>query len=361
MRRLYHIDESYPLIIKKSEKVTNIPYEKNIQYEIYEPFNKTKLNLSICSNATADIYIPIELSENTQKKYDSLKKVGYDLFNINDPFYLKICTPYKTENGTDVLLEDRKNDYYYSSVNEATCQGNCQNSRYLSDSKLLKCECNISDSDINNTDYKKFYPKQFYNAFYDILKYSNYKVLRCYNLAFHIDSITINYGSIIVIVLYIFYLVAFFTYVKNGITPLKVDMMKRIFEKPMKDKIINYNDDKPKICNYINSSARTNVLLLNSKFNKKVNNFNNNKLNIKSNNKKDLFNLKPKNIDIINNKYNPPNKKKPSIIIINEQKLKQRKSKLIQKNSVRNSKLNTNRTNNIKNNNNIIIKNMNFI
>ena len=126
--------------------------------------------------------------------------------------------------------------------------------------------------------------------------------MRCYNLAFHIDSVTINYGSIIVIVLYIFYLVAFFTYVKNGITPLKVDMMKRIFEKPMKDKIINYNDDKPKICNYINSSARTNVLLLNSKFNKKVNNFNDNKLNRKSNNKKDLYNLKPKNIDIINNK-----------------------------------------------------------
>ena len=142
--------------------------------------------------------------------------------------------------------------------------------------------------------------------------------MRCYNLAFHIDSVTINYGSIIVIVLYIFYLVAFFTYVKNGITPLKVDMMKRIFEKPMKDKIINYNDDKPKIFNYINSSARTNALLLTSKFNKKVNNFNNNKLNIKSNNKKDLYNLKPKNIDIINNKYNPPNKKKPSIIIIND-------------------------------------------
>ena len=44
--------------------------------------------------------------------------------------------------------------------------------------------------------------------------------------------------------------------------------------------------------------------------------------------------------------------------------MKQRKSKIIQKNSVRNSKLNTNRTNNNKNNNNnnnIIIKNMNFI
>jgi hypothetical protein len=68
LRRKYNIDNNISLIYVKTQSITNIAYEKNIQYEIYEPFNKTKLNLSICSNATADIYIPIELSEDTQKK-----------------------------------------------------------------------------------------------------------------------------------------------------------------------------------------------------------------------------------------------------------------------------------------------------
>ena len=171
------------------ESISNNVYERNIQYEIYEPFNKTKLDLSICQNVSIDIYIPIELSEKTQRLYDSLKQSGYDLFNINDPFYLQICTPYKTENGTDVLLEDRKNNYYYSSINETTCQANCHNSKYDPDSKYLKCEYGISDEEMNMTDYKKFVPKKFYNTFYDILKYSNYKVLWCYKLVFHIETL----------------------------------------------------------------------------------------------------------------------------------------------------------------------------
>ena len=231
LRNKYHISENVSLIYFKMESISNNAYERNIQYEIYEPFNKTKLDLSICQNVSIDIYIPIELSEKTQRLYDSLKQSGYDLFNINDPFYLQICTPYKTENGTDVLLEDRKNNYYYSSINETTCQANCHNSKYDPDSKYLKCECGISDEEMNMTDYKKFVPKKFYNTFYDILKYSNYKVLWCYKLVFHIDSVTINKGSIIIIIFFFLYLISFIRYLKNGITPLKIDMMKKVYEK----------------------------------------------------------------------------------------------------------------------------------
>ena len=236
LRNKYHISENVSLIYFKMESISNNVYERNIQYEIYEPFNKTKLDLSICQNVSIDIYIPIELSEKTQRLYDSLKQSGYDLFNINDPFYLQICTPYKTENGTDVLLEDRKNNYYYSSINETTCQANCHNSKYDPDSKYLKCEYGISDEEMNMTDYKKFVPKKFYNTFYDILKYSNYKVLWCYKLVFHIDSVTINKGSIIIIIFFFLYLISFIRYLKNGITPLKIDMMKKIFDKSLKDK-----------------------------------------------------------------------------------------------------------------------------
>ena len=58
------------------------------------------------------IYIPIQLSEETKKLYEDLKNKGYNLFDKNDKFYTDICTPYKTENGTDILLADRYNDFY---------------------------------------------------------------------------------------------------------------------------------------------------------------------------------------------------------------------------------------------------------
>ena len=60
--------------------------------------------------------------------YSTLKDLGYNLFDINSPFYQDICTPYKSSNGTDVLLSDRV-DYYYNN-NETLCQSNCQFSHY---------------------------------------------------------------------------------------------------------------------------------------------------------------------------------------------------------------------------------------
>ena len=35
------------------------------------------------------------------------------MFDINDRFYQDICTPYKTEDNTDILLSDRI-DYIYN-------------------------------------------------------------------------------------------------------------------------------------------------------------------------------------------------------------------------------------------------------
>ena len=61
------------MIILKFEKVTNSSSERVLQYEVYEPYKKTKLNLSICNDITVDVYIPVVLREKTQNLYDELK------------------------------------------------------------------------------------------------------------------------------------------------------------------------------------------------------------------------------------------------------------------------------------------------
>ena len=112
INKKFKFDENISLIILKFEKLTNNAGQKNVQYEIYEPFNKTKLDLSICETTYIDLYVPITLTEETQSLYNDLKENGFDLFNINDSFYQDICSIYKSNDGTDVLLADRKNDYY---------------------------------------------------------------------------------------------------------------------------------------------------------------------------------------------------------------------------------------------------------
>ena len=55
LKNYYKINNDTSLIIIKFEKITNISSKRSLQYEVYEPFNKTKLDLSICDNITIDV------------------------------------------------------------------------------------------------------------------------------------------------------------------------------------------------------------------------------------------------------------------------------------------------------------------
>ena len=55
---------------KKSNKASG----KNIDFDVYEPYNKTKLNLSVCDGTSINIIIPVVLSEETKALYEKMKK-----------------------------------------------------------------------------------------------------------------------------------------------------------------------------------------------------------------------------------------------------------------------------------------------
>jgi len=229
LKKTNGIDPHTPLIILKYERLSNSASDKNVQYEIYDPVNKTKLDLSMCQASSLSLYMSITLSDKTHNLYIDLSNSGYDLFNINDSFYTDICTPYKSENGTDVLLSDRIKDFY--SANETMCQANCQYSEYSFHSQYLKCECKIEEEDIDIEDPEKFNIKIIFTSFYEVLKYSNFQVLKCNKLVFSIQSITKNIGSIIVIILFLCYLCFFVIYTINGIKPLKINTVKTILKR----------------------------------------------------------------------------------------------------------------------------------
>ena len=243
LKEYYNINNKTSLIIKKYEQIT-IASERNIQYEVYHPITKEKLNLSICDSEPIDIYIPVELNEKLLNLYEDLQNSGYDLFDIEDPFYNDLCSPYKSENGTDVLLSDRKNDYYNN--NYTTCQSNCQYSAFNSEYKFLKCECKVIVDDIDINDFNKFSQK-IYKNFYDILKNSNYKTLKCYKLVFDLNHLKKNIGSFVVITFFVGYLCFFIIYIIKGISPLKEEAIKTVCDKFVDINIIDVKkvlDDK---------------------------------------------------------------------------------------------------------------------
>ncbi len=284
------INNDVSLIILKFEKLTSSASKKNVQYEIYDPTTKKKLDTSICENNPIDLYIPITLSDKIKGLYADLQQYGYDLFDANDSFYQDICTPYKSENGTDVLLSDRKKDYYNN--NDTTCQANCEYSSYSLESSYLKCECSVVNEEIDTEDMDKFNGEIILTSFYDVLKNSNINVLKCYQLVFDFTKLGKNYGSIIVIIYFLINLVCLFVYIFKGVSPLKVDISNILFQKKKdKNNNINTNNENVNQNDLINNN--------NNKKSKRKNSQNN-----KKNRKRRKLHFPPKKKGKINNGFN---------------------------------------------------------
>ena len=283
LKTKYHINENDSLIFIKSETITDKASKRTVNYEVYEPYNKTKLNLSVCDGTPINVYIPVELSAENKQIYEKMKESGYDMFNINDPFYQDICTPFDSANGTDILLSDRINFIYNN--DDTQCQPNCQLSQYSLETKYLNCSCsanNEKDTSDTNDKEEKFSAKKIYESFYEVLKYSNYDIIKCYNLLLNINVITINIGSIVVIIYFSCYLICMLIYINRGLIPLRIQLRNDINKN---DKII-----KKEILNISYPPVKKNHVVKLSINQYNLNNNNNNKKKKKITKKK-IFNI----------------------------------------------------------------------
>ena len=208
-----------------------------------------------------------------------MKELGYDMFNINDPFYQDICISYDSSNGTDILLIDRIN-YIYNN-DDTKCQSNCQFSFYSMETKYINCSCSTIEK---NNKIDKFTAKKLYQMFYDVLRYSNYDILKCFSIILDITNIfTNNIGNIIVIINIFCYLILVFIYSFKGIDPLKMKI-KLNNNKTLEENNLNNNKiSQYHFMNFLNPPIR-NSINLDLKNNKK--NKNNSKNQLKIINKK---------------------------------------------------------------------------
>ena len=199
LRAKYEIPDDCDLIIFKTDIKSIDLTQTYVQYEVYHPIKLIPLDLSICKGVQVSINAPIKLDNSTAYIYENLKKSGYNLFKYNDSFYTDICTVYTSENGTDMLLEDRQKEIFEKSGNKALCQTGCEFLNY--DSKIEKAECQCSTQTnetflVSVNSDNKFIMNVISDSFYTTLKNSNFLVLRCYKVAFDFKTIAKNIGRI---------------------------------------------------------------------------------------------------------------------------------------------------------------------
>jgi hypothetical protein len=119
------------LIVKGDlvEKLSEAYLGSTVEYQVFSTSLGAFLPLSDCSaeGTTVDIYTPTDiLTPLTSFQYRTASAIEneYNPWDFESPFYNDICTPFTNENGNDVLLDDRRKDYYNSDV--TLCEENCQ-------------------------------------------------------------------------------------------------------------------------------------------------------------------------------------------------------------------------------------------
>ena len=159
--------------------------QKYVYYEIYSPYDNEQLNLSLCDDIRITINTPVNLDDNSIILFESLLQNGYNIYDSGDDFYNDICTTYTTVNGTDMLIEDRKKNIYSKSGNITMCQEGCNFVSYNTTTQKSSCDCEIQN-DIDSTDLvnMEFSSKTLANEFLNTIYNSNFRVLKCYKLAF---------------------------------------------------------------------------------------------------------------------------------------------------------------------------------
>ena len=184
LRKANNISENDPIIILKfdiNKEGLSIPI---VQYEAYDSKTKKQLDLSVCNDTKINIVLPVSINESEIYKYNS-----------SNEYYNDICYTYTTENGTDIVLSDRKSEY--NANNLSLCEVDCELSGYDSETKKVKCECSVKKSSEKPSEILD--KKNLLNSFTDLAYSTNIKIIKCYKVVFTKDGLIKNSGSYIIL------------------------------------------------------------------------------------------------------------------------------------------------------------------
>ena len=286
LKRIYKIDENKALLIFKIEYYKTDSLIPIIGYEIYDPDNKTKLDLTYCKNELINFNIPVNIDENNLIKYDP-----------NSEYYTDECYPYTTENGTDILINDRQDEF--NNNNMSLCENNCSYNGYEKDTKNAKCECKIKSKQflisekVNQTDILS------YNNFTNQNLSTNIISMKCYYTLFTKEGLSRNIGSYLLIIIFVIFIISGILFYKCGYPFFEKDIDEII---DLKERIDNNSKEikEPKKKKFKIKKKKINKSLSNKEFPSNISIFSKNEI---KNNKIDNLNSN-KNIKIKTIIYN---------------------------------------------------------
>ena len=262
--------EDHELVILKiehSKEGYTIPL---IEYAIFLE-DGTYLSLEYCDNISSLYYIPVSINEN-----------NLFLHNTSSEYYNDECRKYTTENGTDMTMYDRKNDYNVNHL--SLCEANCTFKGYNSSTSKAECECKTK-SDLYTID--DLLGDDLLDKIENEQKLTNLNLMKCSNLLTS-EEIKNNTGFFLIAIIIVLFIIIMIIFCVKGYNDLeeKIDEVISIKFKSEKN-TIKKNKSKSLIHEIMPNTNKNTKHQINRK-NKKMNSFmsKNSKNNfIKENNK----------------------------------------------------------------------------
>ena len=307
LNKIYSITDELPFPILKIEILNNDSNLIDLFYEFFDPTISKKLDLNLLSENFIEIVLPYIFKQYKMDLIIKTKNLGYNIFDLNDPFYNDICSVF-TFNNSDISLSERKALLDLS--DETLCLPGCNYSNFEIKTLRPICLCKIGDKN-NITNLTKIKNDEINNSENDVLfnliknnidisKASNIKVVKCVSIIFKINLFENNYGFYIMFFMILFNIVIIFLSPFDKIENLLNKYCNDVLDKMKKIYKNNENEN-------INHKNKENIIVQFNSGNNNLNNINKAKKNIpitpsvilsKDNKKKFDFNR----IRIINSK-----------------------------------------------------------
>ena len=239
MRKEYNISDNETLFINKIDIIQEGMRIPKIEFDVYSKLfgkNLTKLNLSICENSKMSLSVPVEITENLDK------------LNMSSDYFNDLCYKASSEGGTDIILNDRKNEFIEG--NKTVCQEDCNFSDYYYDIKIANCSCKIKESSSSYSEMN-INKTKLYENFDEInndLDLSNKGILSC-NIISSTENIESNTGFYLLLIILILFVIVFIIFCSKGFNLLENKMGEVIHKKFKNEKKTKKNKIKNSFIN----------------------------------------------------------------------------------------------------------------
>ena len=243
IKEFYNISEEENFIILNHEKKNineknkttennednSITLGKYSQIEIYD-FSGRKPDLSVCKEGIKIMKYLGDVKEIDINSAKNNAELGIDIFNASSDFFNNICFQYKSNDGKDIVVNDRRSDIY---KNVSFCQDGCiyKGMNYnlmiancICDSNSLQGNTNFSRNKYNKTETSEF--KKLIKSFLANLLDFNIDAIYCYNLVFNIPLLKGNIGFYFMGTMTIFQISCLIIFFFKRLKPIKKYLIK---------------------------------------------------------------------------------------------------------------------------------------